>query len=292
MIDREEMIEEMKLRQQVRKVIGIVMERRQNRKAQQQLQEQELRGIIRSLLQEKNAVANTAIHSSTGINSLEDLLKNTNLLSVLSKGYRSLTTRTKDDPPTGQTKQRLSYQNHILNAVETSLAPEESRKESGENIEAAEIEIDEAIDIDIGDVDKSGASDDPDFIDVEEKEVKSDGEIEKEEFAISGQDKTGRNKAFTDFKNVEKNILTAYDDLDDPQDREMFENYLLKNLHLYFEKWEDEIPGDIKPPAEAEEATADEPEGLGDEELGGEEELALQEALKYIDLENLVECLK
>jgi len=283
MIDREEMIEEMKLRQQVRKVIGIVMERRQNRKAQQQLQEQELRGIIRSLLQEKNAVANTAIHSSTGINSLEDLLKNTNLLSVLSKGYKSLTT----DPA-----QRKSYADHILNAVETSLAPEESRKESGQNIEASEeIEIDEAIDIDIGDVDKSGASDDPDFIDVEEKEVKSDGEIEKEEFAISGQDKTGRNKAFTDFKNVEKNILTAYDDLDDPQDREMFENYLLKNLHLYFEKWEDEIPGDIKPPAEAAEATADEPGGLGDEELGGEE-LALQEALKYIDLENLVECLK
>jgi len=283
MIDREEMIEEMKLRQQVRKVIGIVMERRQNRKAQQQLQEQELRGIIRSLLQEKNAVANTAIHSSTGINSLEDLLKNTNLLSVLSKGYKSLTT----DPA-----QRKSYADHILNAVETSLAPEESRKESGQNTEASEeIEIDEAIDIDIGDVDKSGASDDPDFIDVEEKEVKSDGEIEKEEFAISGQDKTGRNKAFTDFKNVEKNILTAYDDLDDPQDREMFENYLLKNLHLYFEKWEDEIPGDIKPPAEAAEATADEPGGLGDEELGGEE-LALQEALKYIDLENLVECLK
>ena len=49
MIDREEMIEEIKLRQQVRKVIGIVMERRRRRKTQQQLQEQELRGIIRSL---------------------------------------------------------------------------------------------------------------------------------------------------------------------------------------------------------------------------------------------------
>ena len=278
MIDREEMIEEMKLRQQVRKVIGIVMERRRRRKTQQQLQEQELRGIIRSLLQEKNAVANTAIHSNTGINSLEDLLKNTNLLSVLSKGYKSLTT---------DAAQRKSYADHILNAVETSLAPEESRKESGEDIEVSkEIEIDEVIDIDIGDAGKSSVTDDPDFIDVEEKEVKSDGEIEKEEFAISGQDKTGRNKAFTDFKNVEKNILTAYDDLDNPEDRDMFESYLLKNLHLYFEKWEDEIPGDIEPPAEAEAAVADEPEG------GAEEELTLQEALQYIDLENLVECLK
>ena len=61
-------------------------------------------------------------------------------------------------------------------------------------------------------------------------------------------------------------------------------NYLLKNLYLYFEKWEDEIPGDIEPPAEAEEAPGVEP--------GGEEEFALQEALQYIDLENLVECLK
>ena len=94
-----------------------------------------------------------------------------------------------------------------------------------------------------------------------------------------GEDKTGRNKAFTDFKNVEKVILVAYDDLDDPADREMFEDYLLKNLSLYFDKWEDELAANVKPPAEAAEAEPDlEPAG------------ALDEALN-IDLENLIECL-
>ena len=41
------------------------------------------------------------------------------------------------------------------------------------------------------------------------------------------------------LKNIEKNVLTAFDDLDNPEDMALFEEYLIKNLALYFEKWED-----------------------------------------------------
>jgi len=284
MIDRKEFAEELMLREQIRKAIHIIVGKRRQQRLNEQREEKELRSILRSIILEKaNTVATGAIHDNTGINTLEDMLKNTNILSVLSKGYKSLTTAK---------EQRTSYRNHILNAVEMSLAPEESRKESDEEITDVEteeeIELEEAIDIDID----SDPEDDPAFISVEDEEPKSDAEIEQEEFTISGEDMTGRNKAFTDFKNIEKNILVPFDDLDNPEDRAMFEEYLLKNLALYFDKFEDEMPANVEPPAEAGEAVADEPEGGDEFDVEGEEtELELQEVLQ-MDLENLIECLK
>jgi hypothetical protein len=63
-----------------------------------------------------------------------------------------------------------------------------------------------------------------------------------------GQDKTGRNRAYTDYKDVEKNIITAFDDLDDPGDRQMFKEYMMTNLKLYFERFEDELVADLPAP--------------------------------------------
>ena len=214
MIDRKEFAQELILRENIRRAIKIVGRRRGKRMAETTAQEKELREIIKNLLFEAQAaVSTTAKHDSTGINSLEDLLKNSNILSVLESGYTSLTT---------SEAQRQSYRNHVLVAVEKSLAPEESRKEAGsEEVE----ELSEVIDINVGD----NPEDDPAFIDVEEKEVvKDDGEVEKEEFAIGGEDKTGRNKAFTDFQTISKVILRAYDDLDNPEDRNLLVNSLSK----------------------------------------------------------------
>jgi hypothetical protein len=129
-------------------------------------------------------------------------------------------------------------------------------------------------------IDVGAPEDNPAFIDVEEKEPSEEEEVEK--FSIKGQDRTGRNRAFTDYKNVEKNILTAYDNLDDPTDREMFSDYLLTNLKLYFERFEEELSTelpepDIEVPEDAEvEAT---------EEEGGEEvDLEAEELLEWLVL--------
>jgi hypothetical protein len=275
MIDRKEFTEELILRENVRKAIRIVKQKKSDIRVAIAGNEAKLRGFIREMLAEgQSAVADVAKHDSTGINTLEDLLKNTNVLSVLETGYKSLTT---------DESQRNSYKNHILNAVQKSLAPEESRKAAGEDVE-----ITEEVDISISD----DPTEDPDFIDVEDKEeVEVD---EKEEFGLNGEDKTGRNRAFTDFQDIEKNVLTAFDDLDNPEDIALFEEYLIKNLALYFEKWEGELQTNVDAPPEAESAVADDPSagGVEDDLAASEEtdmpEFELQEIAGFFDLDDII----
>ena len=158
MIDRNEMAQEILLRKNVSKAIKIVLEKREARATKQTEGERALRGIVRELLEGQSAVASVAKHDSTGINALEDLLKNTNVLSVLETGYKSLTT---------DKHQRESYKNHILSAIQKSLAPEESRKEAGEDVEITE-------EIDIGITDRP--EDDPDFINVNDDDKEEEPE--------------------------------------------------------------------------------------------------------------------
>jgi hypothetical protein len=249
MIDRKEFAEELMLRENVRNAIRHVLNKRKTNKLNE---EKELRSIIRTLLESQSAVASVAKHESTGINTLEDLLKNSNLLSVLETGYKSLTT---------DKQQRDSYRAHILNAVEKSLAPEESRKEAGSDAELEPVE--EEIDINISD----RPEDDPDFIDVsDEKEEPVEEPDEREVFGIEGEDKTGRNRAYDDFQDIEKNVLVAYDNLDNPKDIQMFEEYLLKNLALYFDKFEGELSVTPEEPQAAQDAQPDAPAIAPEEE--------------------------
>ena len=275
MIDRKEFAEELMLRESVRKAIRHVLNKRETKRLNE---EKELRSVIRRLLEGQSAVASVAKHESTGINTLEDLLKNSNLLSVLETGYKSLTT---------DKQQRDSYRNHILNAVEKSLAPEESRKEAGADAELEPVE--EEIDISISDK----PEDDPAFIDVEDKvEEPVEEPDEREEFGLDGADKTGRNRAYDDFQDIEKNILVAYDNLDNPKDIQMFEEYLLKNLALYFDKFEGELSTTPEEPQAAQDAQPDVPTMTPEE---GEPEtdipdFELEEGME-INLESLIDKL-
>jgi hypothetical protein len=275
MIDRKELAEELKLRENIRRAIRIIANKKQAQALSESKDEARLRSIIRSYLVEaQTAVAAVAKHDSTGINALEDLLKNTNVLSTIETGYKSLTT---------DLQQRESYKNHILNAVQRSLAPEESRKGAGEDVEITE-EVDEAIDVVIGD----RPEDDPDFISVDDEEVEEVEVDEKDEFGIEGEDKTGRNRAFTDFGDIEKVILTAYDDLDDPTDTAMFEEYLLKNLALYFEKYEGELQTNVEAPAAAQTSAED---TLSGEDAAAETdipEFALEGLLQHLDIDDII----
>ena len=279
MIDRNEFAEELKLRENVRQAITLIKGRRRTAQLREQKDEEKLRALVRQYLHEaQTAVSTTAKHANTGINTLEDLLRNSNILSVLEGGFKSLTTNP---------AQRTSYRNHILVAVQKILAVEESSKEAGEEVE----EISEDINIEVGD-----PTDDPDFIDVEAEEVeKSDGEIEKEEFAIAGEDKTGRNKAFTDFQTLEKVILRAYDDLDNPEDRDMFGEYLIKNLALYFDKYESDLQDNVEEPAAAAGAEVGGPGTQGAEpalDVGDDDEIAnieLQEVIRHLNLDDIIE---
>ena len=290
MFDRNDFAEEILLRENIRKAIKIVSRKRRERDVVMLAEEAELRAVIRDLITEgQSAVAAVAKHDSTGINALEDLLRNSNLLSVLETGYKSLTTAI---------QQRTSFRNHILSAIGLALAPEESRKEAGEDVE-----ITEDVEIDITDK----PEDDPDFIDVTKDsagapEVEEPEVDEKEEFGIEGEDKTGRNRAFTDFHDVEKNILTQYDDLDNPIDMDMFEDYLIKNVALYFDKFENELQTDVEAPPEAADAVAGGP-GTASEDPGGSLEPAeedpadniapieLEEIIQHLNLDDIIKNL-
>ena len=173
MIDRKYFMQEMQLRQYIREAVKVVQEKRLSVEQQGLQEERQLRSVIRQLITEADpAVTTAAPHSNTGINALEDLFKNTNLLTVLRTGYKSLTSKK---------EQRESYKNHILNAVDSSLEVQDSLFSSSA---PDEDNIQEAVDIDVGRPEEN-----PAFIDVEKNEPTQEEEVE--DFTISGQDKTG-----------------------------------------------------------------------------------------------------
>ena len=49
------------------------------------------------------------------------------------------------------------------------------------------------------------------------------------------------------FDNIEKNIVETYDILNDPSDQDVFREYLITNLKLYFDKFEKEL-GNVTEP--------------------------------------------
>jgi len=248
-IDRTEFMEEQLLREHIRKAINIVLDKNEKKAKAQLNEEKQLRTVIRKLiLQEKEAVADESPHNSTGINVLEDLLKN--IIPVIEKDFKRMTTE-----PT----QRESFRAHIVKGAEDLLAPPEVNLTAGGD-QAPVMEQEEGVEIEIED----DPTEDNAFIDID-----GDGVPDEEEdaFGIEGQDETGRNFAELTFKKVSQQILDAYDLLSNSQDRTLFHDYLLTNLKLYFDKFENELKATVPEPTTPEyEAEKDADLGAGVEE--------------------------
>tara|TARA_R100000008_G_scaffold76685_1_gene56694 strand:+ start:2711 stop:3514 length:804 start_codon:yes stop_codon:yes gene_type:complete len=265
-IDRKEFIEELKvedlLRENIRKVIRIVKNRKQQKLDEAKEEERYLRTIIRKVIAEGVVPdQDPAPAKSTGINVLEDLLKK--IIPILQDDYKLLTT---------DEQQRQSFRAHILNGVKNSIAPMRAVLAAPDADDEKGLE--EVVDIDIGDEEK--------FIDIEDK-PKEEPEPEaspEEQFGagLEDHDETGRNMAFQTYKKIESNIVDSYDLIANEEDRALFYDYLLTNLKLYFDKFEDELAGNMEEPTTPEyEKAKEEPS-----EVGGDEELALQEI--YLEL--------
>ena len=107
-----------------------------------------------------------------------------------------------------------------------------------------------------------------------EDEPKEEEVPEEEIFATGledqGLDKTGRNIAFQTYKQIEQQILDAYGILGNDEDRGVFREYLLINLKLYFQKFEEEMSASVEAP------DIDIPDETGEDiDLGAEEEFDL-----------------
>ena len=243
------------LRENVRALISLVKKKNKNT----QSEEQKLRAIIREFLQHELREAATpdndpAPHKSTGINVLEDLLKK--IIPQIEDDYKLLTT---------SEEQRESYRAHIIQAVVGSLTPVELNNDAPED--APQGDLDEDIDVESSDDDEDDM-----FIDInpEQSEEEEEEVDPRDSFGIEGKDTTGRNMAYTTFKKIESQIIDAYDMLSNPEDQELFFDYLIANLKLYFDKFEKEIMPDVEEPTNQayDSAKQEDPGGGGD--AGGE----------------------
>ena len=269
MIDRQQYLEELKLRSFIRKAIKVVNERKKRGSQEQLTEETKLRSIIQKMLiQEREAVADTPPHQSTGINVLEDLLKK--IIPVLETDYKVLTTRDENDPGEGPTVQRQSFRSHIINGVQNLLAPARAvAGETGQETELAE-KVFKALEEEDINIDVEDEGEDAAFIDIGGYSAEEEAEPE-DEFTISGEDITGRNVALQSFNKIEQNILDSYELLSGQEDRKLFYDYLLTNLKLYFDKFEDELKSAVGEPTTPEYEQEKETQGG----LEGEEDLEL-----------------
>jgi len=233
MINRDEMINEIKeekrLRQLIRKDLKRFLENKKAQSLQEGKAEERLRSLVRKLIVEaaKTDVPDAQPHENTGINVLEDLLRN--IIPIVEEGYKALTSAT---------EQRTSFRSHILNAIENTLKPVEvvadlDTEEAAEALEEQDVTIN---------VDEEEAVEDK-FIPVRDIDMEDEEPEEEDEdtFTIAGEDLTGRNFASITFNKVEKQIIDAFESLANTEDRDLFYDYLLTNLKLYFDKFEEEL---------------------------------------------------
>ncbi len=261
--------EETALRENIRAMIRYVKQKKQK-------DEYALRSVIRdmmdielkNLLEGQTPDVDPSPNKSTGINVLEELLKK--IIPVLETDYKSLTT---------DNSQRESFRAHIINAVINTLTPAKVNTAAGDEeaeLDALqEIEVDEEIEINVGD----GVGGDDKFIDIRTDAEKAADEDEEDEdprdsfgAGVDG-DETGRNVAYQSFKKIEANIIDSYELLSNDEDQELFYDYLIANLKLYFDKFEGELASSVEEPTNQ---AYDMAKSEETPEVAGEEDLELE----------------
>jgi len=260
--DRHTFIGELKLRGLIREAINIANRKKQGRKKQIINEEKKLRSIIRGLIKETTTPDNDpAPHKFTGINVLEDLLKK--IIPVLEVDYKKLTTND---------EQRDSFRSHVIKAVEDTLAPA---------IVTSQAQITEDEDVNI-------TVDDDRFIDIDKpKTIEKEEPDEREVFGIDGAEETGRNVAFETFKKISANIIDSYDVLSGDEDKDLFYDYLITNLKLYFDKFENDLVGVKEPTTDEYETQLSKDLNQGQESIMEISEEELKDYLNEEDEEKL-----
>lgn len=248
MISRKEFIEELNLREKIREAIAKV-------KASELVSEETVRKSVRRMIQEE---VKDAPYASTGINELETLLKK--IIPVIEPDYKSLTTAE---------EQRESFRSHILTAVQNSLSPTGGDATTSQDtidvldapdggFEMEEDQTTEDIEISVAGNDK--------FIDIENKPEPA--EEEEDSFTVDGEEETGRNFAAMTWERIETNIVDSFRKLSNVKDRDLFYDYLIANLKLYFDKFDDELAATLTEP---ESEIYDQEVEASDDELGAAE---------------------
>ena len=251
----------------IREYIRRKIKKIQNKKINENLnKENELRKIIRTLLKEGD-ISDIHPHRSTAINVLEDVLKKA--VPTLRTDYKRLTTS--DD-------QRESFRAHMLKAIKDALAPslinwqylsgqegggllsepaadnvkaaasdKPTEEEGGDELNDLEKELQSLEEVDVNvDISDDKEPDQAKKLPIEDDDTPD----EKEEFGagLEDMDETGRNMAYTSHRKISQYVLDAYDLLSNAKDKEVFVDYMLTNLKLYFDKFEGELQKSVQEP--------------------------------------------
>lgn len=259
MISRQELLEE----QLLRKAIKTFLKKKIKEQLQHNSKEVHLlsQALKRKTLQTEAKTGSTSPDSPldiTAMNFLRDLLRN--VVPVIQPAYKALTT---------DVRQRESYKAHILAAVEDVIDTESANP--GEDLKGAqqEEELDEEIKIDFDEDDVPQGEEG--FIDIEPEEEPQQEASPEEEFSQNlglndkGLDTTGRQQAMETMNSISKQISEMFRKIDPDSrvatekvpelskaypelvkdngvsERSVFKIYLLKNLMLYFERFESEL---------------------------------------------------
>tara|TARA_Y100000592_G_C5388564_1_gene277056 strand:+ start:61 stop:915 length:855 start_codon:yes stop_codon:yes gene_type:complete len=237
-IKRNELIAESLIRDHVRSRIKETLERKH-------LSEATIRQVVRKILIKEAETGTEEPSEYTGINVLANLLEK--IIPIIEDDYKMLTT---------SVEQRESFRNHIVQAIKNSLRPLETVDDAEKK--AITVPENQTFDIKLGELlseiilqEKVVIDLDPQDDGEEEKSIEGefidiDADSKEDEFIeIDDQNETGRNFAATTYKQVEKQIVDAYDMLADEKDQTLFYDYLLTNMLLYFDKFEDELQASL-----------------------------------------------
>tara|TARA_Y100000592_G_scaffold78445_1_gene123372 strand:- start:483 stop:1283 length:801 start_codon:yes stop_codon:yes gene_type:complete len=195
--------------------------------------ENKLRKVIKIILEAETGTEEAS--TNTGINVLADLLEK--IIPTIENDYKMLTS---------SSEQRESFRNHIVHAIQNTLRPIETATDAEQSEMAENIlfsfnknKLAEEIKIDLNPDDDESVS--GEFIDIDKQKS-----LEKDDFVeLEDQNETGRNFAAISFKKVEKQIVDSFDMLADEEDQNLFYDYLLTNILLYFDKFEDELQSSL-----------------------------------------------
>jgi len=262
-IKREQFLEELQLREQVRRIIKIVKKRKQ---LQESKEEQRFRAVIRELISEQEEAPGGS-GRATGIKILdEEVLQN--IIPIFKKYYFQLDTPEK----------RESFRSHIINAAENLLNTLDSSQGGGAGTlaepqapEAAAPITEQDVAMAVGGAPK----DDPMYIPMADEVEENPEQAPRDEFR-SGMDgeltpdqELGARRAQAAFNGPDTTIKKAYEDLltrmgSEGDDAALFREYLITNLKLHFDTMEEELTDSPEPttPSYEEEAAA-----TGGEEL-------------------------
>ena len=267
MQSREEIVNEIKSRKLISRMLDIQKKRFIKESLQVISENLRLRKLISSLISEGDVEKSP--HQSTAVNVLDQVFGK--IKKNIEDGYKTLTT---------EKEQRDSYRRHLLSNVDDALKAEEvnfkaaserDSSESPEELEEIEINIVPDNPLDASDEDKVLPSAGDEGGDTEEP---AEEKSEEEEFGIEGEELTGRDTAFPVFKQILEPITSGYKSLHNPNDREVYHDYLLTNMKMLMDQFEDQLKGVVEePPSDSYNPDAEgEPDTPADPELGAGEE--------------------